>query len=611
MLPGNQSVEIEQARRLLNANAALDAARLCETLVGANPANAEAWNLLGIARTRLGQYDAANDAFSRAVAAAPMFADAWANMSASLNAARRYADAVAAADRALAIQPNKPEALANKADALALATRLQEADGVYSALIAARPDLYAVRQARGVLRANLNRTADAIADLDACFAAKQLGKEMVATLAYLRRKQADWRMDAKLVELALKNSATHSAEPFATLAFTDNPALHLSAAKAFAQRFQPFAAPALPRRAPGARIKLAYISADYRRHPITTLLAPLITAHDRARFEVIGISLGPDDGGPERAHILAAFDDVLDARALTDAQIAAWCRERGIDIALDLMGYTTLSRPGIFAQRAAPLQLAFVGAPTTTGAPWIDALVADAVVIPTEEEKHYSERIVRLPHCYHPPNPSLASAETLTRASVGLPEDGLVFASFANTWKIGPEVFDTWCGLLRDVDGSVLWLVDNGADIVANFRREAQQRRVAPERLVFAPWTTHPEHIARQCLADICLDPWPYGGYTTTVEALIAGAPVVTLAGRSFASRIGASMLTTLGAPELIATSLAAYSDIARALARDPERRAALRARIAAQVRTSPLLDLDLYRRNVENLYAHLAQTGV
>jgi len=316
------------------------------------------------------------------------------------------------------------------------------------------------------------------------------------------------------------------------------------------------------------------------------------------------VSFGPETGDAMRARLRHAFDRFDDVRAASDAEVAQTLRERGIDIAVDLKGYTADCRTGILAQRAAPVQASFLGYPGTMGAGFVDYLVADAHVVPAGREACYAEKIVRLPGSYQVNDATRPIAERVpTRAEAGLPDEGFVFCSFNNGWKITPAFFAIWMRLLEAVPGSALWLLADNDDAVANLRREAQRHGVAPARLAFAPRIAAAEHLARHRLADLFLDTLPCNAHTTASDALWAGLPVLTCGGDAFAARVAGSLLHAAGLPELVTTSVADYESLALALAREPARLQALRDRLAANRRSCALFDTARFCRHLEAAY--------
>jgi predicted O-linked N-acetylglucosamine transferase (SPINDLY family) len=356
------------------------------------------------------------------------------------------------------------------------------------------------------------------------------------------------------------------------------------------------------------RIRVGYFSADFHNHATSYLIAELLEEHDKTRFEVFGMSFGPDSKDDMRQRVAAACEHFIDLRDRTDNEVAALARELQIDIAVDLKGYTLDSRTGIFAQRAAPVQVNYLGYPGTMGAPYIDYLIADKILIPDGQRAHYTEKIVCLPDCYQPNDRRRRIAESMpSRAEHGLP-NGFVFCCFNNSYKITPPVFDRWMHILTQIDGSVLWLLEDTPSVKFNLRRAAQARNVDPDRLVFAAWRTLPEHLARYRLADLFLDTLPYNAHTTASDALWAGVPVLTCTGSTFAGRVAASLLTAVGLPELIVTDPDQYETLAVALARDPQRLVALRTRLQTHRDRAALFDTPRYARHLEFAYERMVE---
>jgi predicted O-linked N-acetylglucosamine transferase (SPINDLY family) len=353
------------------------------------------------------------------------------------------------------------------------------------------------------------------------------------------------------------------------------------------------------------KIRIAYLSSDFRNHPVGwTIVAPL-EHHDKTRFEITAVSLGPDDGSAIRKRIQAAASRFLDLREADGETIAKMLRDMEIDIAIDLNGLTGTDRDSILAWRPAPLQVNYLGYPGTMGAPYIDYLIADPVLIPEENRAFYREKIAYLPNSYLPcDGKRLIAAATPTRAEQGLPQTGFVFTCFNNLHKLGPETFAIWMRLLRAVEGSVLWLSSPPQTVMAHLHREAAANGVAPERLVFARFEKQAQdHLARQSLGDLFLDTLPYNAHSTAGEALCAGLPLLTCLGGSFQGRVAASLLHAAGLPELITTSPAEYENRALELARDPARLAAIRQKLAQNRASAPLFDSARFTCDLERVY--------
>jgi protein O-GlcNAc transferase len=356
------------------------------------------------------------------------------------------------------------------------------------------------------------------------------------------------------------------------------------------------------------KIRVAYLSTDFRDHVVADVIVGCLEHHDKSRFEITAISLGPNDGSRMRRRIESAFERFIDVQKMSDIQVASMLREMEIDIAVDLNGYSGQKRTGILARRPAPVQISYLGFPGTMNASFIDYVIADALIIPEENRVHYSEKIVYLPHTYFPADRSRPiSKNTPSRAEAGLPEAGFVFACHNAPHKIGPEIFDVWMRLLRAVEGSVLWLKSMSPQAMVNLRREARARGVAPERLVFAPRVPQgSDHLARLRLADLFLDTRPYNAHATASDALWAGLPIITCPGDSFPSRVAASLLHAVGLPELVTASLAEYEELARSLAQNPEKLGLLKAKLLRNRDVEPLFDTAGFTRGIEAAYSEI-----
>ena len=350
------------------------------------------------------------------------------------------------------------------------------------------------------------------------------------------------------------------------------------------------------------------MSPDLREHPVGHLMAGIFERHDKRRFETIAISIGVNDNSRLRQRMLDTFDHFVDARMMESRRIAEIMRKMEVDVAIDLAGFTSDSRSEVFGMRPAPVQVNYLGYPGTMGTAYMDYVIADRHVIPPEHHAFYNEQVVYLPDAYLPAASGLKIAErTPTRAECGLPDEGVVFCSFNHDYKIAPHVFAVWMNLLREVPGSVLWLMSRNPLSQENLRREAAARGVDPDRLVFAQRVPMVEdHLARYRQADLFLDTHPYNAHTTCADALMAGLPVVTCMGGAFPSRVAGSLLHAAGIPELVTTSLADYQALALQLARDPQRLARLKAQLIATQPTNALCDADGFCRNLEAIYTSM-----
>ena len=333
-------------------------------------------------------------------------------------------------------------------------------------------------------------------------------------------------------------------------------------------------------------------------------MAGLFEKHDRERFETIAMSFLPEDPSATGQRVKAAFSRFVDVSRASDREVAGLMRELEVDIAVDLMGFTADNRTAIFAHRAAPIQVNYLGFPATMGADYIDYIIADRFVIPEDKRAYCSEQVVYLPESFQANDDQRKIGETIpTRLEAGLPETGFVFCSFNNSYKINPAIFDVWMRLLKTVAGSVLWLVADSLSVQNNLRREAGKRDVEASQLIFAPRLPYADHLARFRLADLFLDTLPFNAAATASDALWAGVPVLTCAGEAFASRIAGSLLNAVGLPDLITYSMEDYEALALKLATTPAMLSELRARLARNRTTHPLFDTDRFRRHIEAAY--------
>jgi protein O-GlcNAc transferase len=575
---------------------------------------------LGYCHLALGEFPRAEVLLRAEVEAHPDLVDAWNALGVALVNQSRLPAALAAFQEAARRDPGSAEAQNNVANVLGDLGRHQEALPYVRRAVEINPQLAESHHNLGTLLHRLKRYEEAA---DALEQALRLAPRMTHTLSLLARNELQacrWqRLPARIEALRAQVREGELVEPFTLIAVSDS----AGEQRRCAERHIAATLPARPaplwrgERYRHDRIRLAYLSADYHEHATAYLAAGLFELHDRARFEVIGVSWGPDDGGRMRRRLERAFDRFVDVRERGDEEVARMLRALEVDIAVDLKGHTSGARPGILASRPAPVQASYLGYPGTMGASFIDYLIADRLVVPEEERRHYAEQVVYLPGCYQVNDSQREiAARAPTRAEAGLPEAGFVFCCFNNNYKILPEVFGLWMRVLRQVPGSVLWLLQDNPAAVRNLREAARAAGVDPDRLVFAGRVPSAEHLARQRLADLFLDTLPCNAHTTASDALWAGLPLLTCMGTTFAGRVAGSLLTAVGLPELATRDLPAYEAMALDLARDPARLRALRAKLAGPAgghARLPLFDTDRFRRGLEAAYAAMwdqAQRG-
>jgi predicted O-linked N-acetylglucosamine transferase (SPINDLY family) len=433
-------------------------------------------------------------------------------------------------------------------------------------------------------------------------------------LVYMEREGCRW--DAAGREWAALEAALH-AQPedaplqvnaFVHAVLSDDPLAIRRAAEHCARFFQGFVKPLPPRlaRAHGGRLRIAYLSADFYQHATAQLMVQMLEAHDRERFEVTLVSAGPDDGSAMRNRLKAACHRFEDLRGRSHDAMARRIRELDIDILVDVKGATDGTLLPVLAARPAPLQLNWLAFPGTSGAPYIDYVIGDAIVTPLDHAAHFTEKIAQLPRCYQPNDARRARPLAADRAAWGLPPHRTLLCGFHQSYKISAAVFDRWCELLQRLPDAVLWLLQWNANVRDSLLEAAAARGIGPERLLFAPLLPLDEHLARLACADVFLDTWPCNAHTTAGEALWVGVPVVTLIGASFAQRVAASLLHRVGLAELVCTDEAGYVQAVAALAQDAGQRNALRQRLLAARDSSSLFDGRGFARDIESLYTRL-----
>ena len=580
--PGYSDAWSNLGQALAGQGQPVEAIKAYDRALALNPDNAAALFNRGSARSEIGHHAAALADFDRLLELVPDYVEAHNFRSVALCGLERYADAIAAASRALELRPGMPEALVNRAAGLRI----------------------------------LNRHTAAVRDLTEALAQDPDWEYPRSALPAVRMMTCDWtdigRAMADLRHELNAPGKRRGAGPLDVLALSDDPADVLASGRDAARRLVDAITGKIKvprmRRHPDGRIRIAYISSDFGEHPVAHLISEALELHDRSRFEIHGISLlwRP---GKQNERIRLACEHYHEITGLPDDAAVDLIRAMDIDIAVNLNGYTGGERNGIFARRAAPIQANFLGFAATMGAEFIDYAIVDPVLAPPGAEVDYAEKLVRLPICYQPSDTTREiSARPMSRSEWGLPDEGFVFCSFNNNFKIMPDIFGCWMGLLHDVKGSVLWLRGGNADAERNLRTAAQAHGIDPTRLVFAKFADLDEHNARHRLADLFLDTFPYNAHTTANDALWSGLPVLTLAGKCYHSRVAASLLHAIGLPELVTRSLEDYAALARELARDPVRLAAITQRLRANRDGSALFNMPAWVASLEQAYAEMAR---
>jgi protein O-GlcNAc transferase len=574
------------------------------------PDLAEAWLCRGNLFHALKQFDNALAAYEHARQLKPWLADAWVGLGVALNQLERFDDALEAFDRALDIKPDLSEVWLGRGSIFSNLKRYRDAITAYDRALELKPELAGAWFSRATAALYLMQYDQALLNYQKALALEPDMNYVEGFRLLAKLYLCDWTdLKAETAQLLSRlREGKAVIAPFGLLSLPSTAADQAQGTKRYMEDVPVHSPVWLGETYSHDRMRVAYISADFRNHAVAHLTAGLFENHDKARFEITGISIGPADGSAMRRRLENSFERFIDVEARNDAEIANLIRDHEIDIAVDLMGHTQYSRPGILMRRPAPIQVHYLGYAGTLGIDHIDYILADSVVIPEEHRAFYTEQVVWLPDSYLVSDSKRATSQrTPTRQECGLPENAFVFCSFNNAYKIGPAIFQLWTRLLRAVPNSVLWLSQADAIAMKNLSREAERFGVSGQRLFFAPKVEDvADHLARQRQADLFLDTLPYNAHTTASDALWVGLPVLTCIGETFAGRVAASLLRAVGLTELITTSLEEYETLALKLAREPALLASIKAKLAHNRHTNPLFDTARFTRHIEAAYTRM-----
>jgi predicted O-linked N-acetylglucosamine transferase (SPINDLY family) len=616
--------QLQLALRHIQSAKFADAERVLKTAHGADPRNPDALHLLGLVAHQSGRHREGMELVNRALAIAEQSPLYWNTLGGIQRSLGEIAAAAASFRRAAEIAPSFAPAHNNLGLALESLGKLADAEPALRRAVELAPGYAPAHADLGRVLLGLDRGEDAAAALHSALdrGSADRGTRILLARALLRvaryHEAADVLGKVLAVNPGDREAGTLLDECRSKLgsdhAFAGNPpsvirALEREANRAFGARAAKRAGPAPARsfaRTRKPKLRIGYLSGDFRAHAVANLTAELFELHDRKRFEVLAYSTGPDDGSPMRQRILRAFDIFTDLHRVAFRAAAERIADDSIDILVDLSTYTEFGVPEILALRPAPIQVNFLGYPGTLGADFADYIIADRFIIPPEHAADYTEAVAYLPDCYMPNDRKRAIAEPRpTRAECGLPAEAFVFCCFNGLWKVTAGMLDLWAGLLREIPGSVLWLRDISPAATREFRAAARHYGLE-ERFLFAGRTDPAQHLARMTCADIFLDTLPYNAHSTASDALWAGLPVLTCVGDTFAARVCGSLLTAAGIPELVTTSLDDYRALALRLAKDGDLLKSLRERLRANRLTCPLFDSTKFTRNLESLYARI-----
>jgi len=594
--------------RVLNDLNQHKAALLCyDKALKLQPNYAEAWFNKGITLNKLKQYDDAVACFDQSISLKPDYAEAWSNKGITLNELKQYDEAITHYDKALSLKPDTVNAWMNKGITLFLLKRYNEAVEHYDKALSLNPEYAECWSNKANTLHELKQFDEAITHYDKALSLKPDIAWVLGDLLHTKMKICEWSTftdsQNKLIKKVMANETV--INPFTFLALNDDALLHKKATEIYAQAKYPtrLTPEKIANKSGGEKIRIGYFSADFGNHAVSILTAELFELHDKNQFEIFAISYGADDKSSMRDRLINAFTQFIDVRTKSDQEIAKLARDLEIDIAVDLGGHTSGGRTGIFAYRAAPIQLSYIGYLGTMGIEYYDYLLADKIIIPNGSEHFFKEKIAYLSSYQVNDRKRAISNRQFTRGELGLPEKAFVFCCFNNNYKILPSTFDSWMRILNTVEGSVLFLYAENEWSRVNLINEAGLRGIDSARLIFGGRIPNEEYLVRYQVCDLFLDTFPYNAGTTASDALWAGLPVLTRMGQSFASRMAASLLNAVGLPELITNTREEYEALAIELVLNPNKLADIKLKLANNLFTTPLFDTPLFTKNLEAAY--------
>lgn len=581
-----------------------------------NPSSVEVLFNLGRLNELLKNSENAMAYYDKALNLNSAFVPALNNKAMMLNDSRKFGEAIASYDHALIFEPDNVELLSNKGNSLINMHRHSEAVEVFTKALSIDPDYFGAIESLANVLSTLKQYANALPYAEKALLLNPQRPYLYGLVVHLRSLICNWKhfnQDVIAVQKLIE-AGQKTILPFQALCLFDDPKLQYQCSSIFsasADKLSEIDNHCKPH-SENKKIRIAYFSSDFGYHPVSFLIAEVFELHDRSSFDVIGFSVGPNTKDPMRTRLEDAFDEFYDVLDLQDEDIAKLSRELKIDIAIDLTGYTQDSRTNIFSFKAAAVQVNYLGYPGTLVTPYIDYIIADTVLIPELDQQFYSEKIAYLPNSYQPNDRSRnISKEQLTREMYGLSEQQFVFCCFNNNFKITPTVFEKWMQILKKCDQGVLWLLEDNIDASNNLRMAAQESGISVDRLIFATREPMDKHIARMRLANLFLDTSPYNAHTTASDALWAGLPVLTYLGKSFASRVAASLVNAVHLPEMVVQSLDDYVQTAVSLSKSPARLEEIRCQLDSARASHPLFDTVAYVAGLEKAFVKMHELAL
>jgi len=609
--PDNNLINFNLAKAFSESGNDLEAIKYYEIAIRLDKNHLGSWLNFANSLYELQRYEEALFNYDQALKLKPDYVEAYNNKALTLYNLKRYDEAIYNYDQAIKLKPDFAEAYNNRGNIFFDLKRYEEALSHYDQALKLKPDYAEAYSNRGNIFFDLKRYDEALYNYDQAIKLKPDYEYLFGMSLHMKMLMCNWqdfKVNVKSLSLEInENKKSSFCHPL--LALTDSPSIQRKSSEIWINDKHPFNSlfGSIFKSKQRDKIKIGYYSPDFREHAVAYLLAELLELHDKNQFELFGFYFGPPDSSKIHKRVSSAFNQFIDVGLKSDKDIALMSREIGIDIAVDLTGFTALGRTDIFSYRAAPIQVNYLGYPGTTGAEYIDYIIADPIIIPTESQRYYSEKVVYLPNSYQVNDRQRSMTDKVfTKDELGLPKDSFVFCCFNNNYKITPNTFDGWVRILKAVKGSVLWLLEDSPIAALNLRKEAQFRGLDPNRLVFAKRIDPSEHLARHYVADLFVDTLPYNAHTTASDALWVGLPVLTCTGESFASRVAASLLNAIELPELITTTQEQYEATAIELATNPEKLKAIKYKLERNRLTTALFDTPRFTKHIEAAYKQM-----
>ena len=603
-LLGTACVQLEKTEQGIN---------YLERSLSIKPDNASAHSNLGNALKNLNRYEEALTSFDKAINLNPNFADAYSNRGVILQEMRRYDEALQSYDKAIRINPNHFFSHGNRGITLKDLNRYDEALNSYDRAIEINPNFVEAYNNKGNALKDLKRYEEALYNYRKVFDLKPEYEYNLGRVLHFSMIICDWSNYNKLNEKINTDleKKIKVMEPFSFLGISDNPEHAKNVAEIFVKNkvTKNLKVEPITKKYNHKKPRIGYFSGDFHDHPVLQLMMDVFKNHDKTKFDIFGFSYGAEKNDKWRIEVIKYFNQFKDIHKVSDKEVLDITRNLELDIAIDLSGLTGNPRSGLFSSRVAPIQINYLGYPGTIGADYMDYIIADEIIIPKENFKHYFEKVLYLPDCYQPNMECRdISKKEFKRSDFGLPERAFIYCSFNNNYKITPDIFEIWMKILNNVHNSVLWILKSNEKATLNLKKEAEIKGINPDRIVLADHLSNDEHLKRIELADLFLDTFPYNAHTTASDAARMGTPIITLKGNSFQSRVGASILNCIAMNDLVTNNKKDYQNLAIELGTNPEKFDKLKKSFKNSVKTSSLFDSNKFTKNLEDLYLKILQ---